>query len=291
MKPNLMGLMRWALIGLLPFALLACRTPSEKQAAAAKKVAAVEQRLETNRIAQARTGAGLADAALYALGKDPAPNLFADTAKLTLGRSMLAFQGADMTAGAQEVLFLRGMVDGLLATNAALRADGQKALALVDGRLARSEATANGLEAKLAMAEAKLDQVNALNAGLADSWATLRRWIRWGLFGLLAVVVVRIAGSVLPPPYNSVLFIVDYVVGGVARMAFSVLPQAKAAARVVAQDANDLAVGTATRMVAAIEAVKTKSPEVFEATVAPELRDQTDKDTHREYIRSLKPKS
>ena len=229
--------------------------------ASEKKIAAIEKSQATNHVAQAKSGVAMVKAAEHALNLDPAPSPFTDAAKLTIGRANLSFSAAEITPDSSEVLRLQKMVEGLLSTNVALRAESSNILLKADSALAASESKQNALAAKLDAANAKLAAVNAENAGLADSWARILHWFWFAVWTIGIVFAVRIFGALIPPPYNSFVFLVDHIAGGFIGGILKLLPMAKVAAGVVSKDVHDLTERTLNKVVKAVEEVRAKGGE------------------------------
>lgn len=271
--------------GTLPFSGLA-----KKEEKAAAKVKAVEHKSETNAVAQVRQGAGMTDAGLWALKRNPAPTAYDDVACMMLERSLLSFQNADMMPPASEILVLRKMVDSLLSSNAVLRSEGSNALARADARQAATERKEAALASQLEDYKSRWEKAASEAAKASTLFGFARRLGIWLLWGAGIMFILRIVAGVTAaagPPWNligGVGFIVDGIVGGASKLLFGLLPKAKAAAGVVDAKLHELADGTAGRLVAAIDAFEKNDPAGF-AKLAAFLRDKTDEDTHRRFIR------
>jgi len=266
--------------------LAGCATPAEKkEKLESKKEAKVEQ-VATNRMAQIKTGSGMADAALHAIRKDPAPSPYNDVAKMTLETSILAFQAADALPPSYEILRYRSMVDNLLSTNEVIKAQASNDLGKVQATLAASERREQTLSGDIAKLQFKLDAVNAENAAMATTWSTLKRifwWIVWISGGLF---LLRVMAAVVPPPYNSIGYIVDYVVGGFCRLLFGIFSKAKETAHVVSAEANELTEETLSRVVKAVQ--QSRQDPAVAGVLDPLLKDATDATYHRPKIDAIK---
>jgi hypothetical protein len=264
-----------------------CQTPTQKKEKAEARKEIKAEQLETNRLAQAKVGVGMNDAALHALRKNPVPTPYDDVARMTLETGLLAFTAADLMPPSFEILRYRKMVDDLLSSNEVLRASASNTMTKVQGQIAAGERKEQSLLADLAKLQGKLDAVNKENAALASTWVAIKRFFYWIVWIVGGVFVLRIVASVVPPPYNSVGFILDYVVGGFVRMVFGVLSHAKEAAGVVAIDAHNLMKTTLEQVVAALEQAKKENPGLKDA-LKPYLKNETDKYTTRPVIEQIK---
>lgn len=276
------------LFPLIALLLLACQSPSQKQEAAQKKVETARTAIAATNLNVARVGAAYVKAADYALSLDPEPTRFTEAAKLSIGRATISLDSAGVIPDSADVLVLRRMVDGLLATNATLKAEATNILRKFDAALAVSESRETSLGAKLSALQSRLDAVNAENASLADTWTRLKSIFKWAVWALVAVFVLRVLGGVLPPPYNSPFHIVDAIAGGMGRVVMGVLPKAKEAAGVVARETHELTEDTLKRVVKSIEAFKERDPQGYETGLHPILARKMDPERNDAEIRRVK---
>lgn len=267
--------------------LIGCQTPAEKQEKAAKKVAQKEEQIKTNQVAQVKKGVGMSDAALHILGKNPEPTVYDDVAKMSLETSMLAFQAADMMPPSYEILKYRQMVEDLISTNAQIKASASNQLNVVRQQLAATEKREQSLSGELGKLQEKLDAVNAENAAMATTWSTIKRIFWWAVWIIAGGFIIKLASVIVPPPYNSALYIVDHIVGGFVRMVFAVFGKAKDAANVVSKQAHDLSETTLRQVVDSVQQVREKNPEV-KALLDQVLKDETDKNSTRLKITEVK---
>jgi len=267
--------------------LFGCSTPSQKKESLEKKKEATSSKIETNRVAQIKQGAGMSDAALHILTKHPAPTIYDDVAKMSLETSLLSFQAADVMPPSYELLKYRKMVEDLVSTNEVLKLSASNQMNQVRSQLAATEKREQGLLSDLDKLQAKLDQVNAENAALATTWSSLKRIFWWCVWVVGGLFVLRIVATVVPPPYNSIGYILDYVLGGVIRMIFAVFNKAKETAKVVSADVHTLTENTLKQVVGVVQEARHKDPAV-KAIMDPMLLAETDKDTTRLKITEIK---
>lgn len=222
---------------LLVGALSGCAAPSDNRDRAKAKVAAVEKKQGTNDLAQIKSGVAAVSAAQHALEQDKEPTRYSEVAKLTLDRAQMAFSAGGAVPDVREVIALQKMVDGLISTNKELHAAGEKAQKEWEARLVRTEARADSLAADKDVLVAKLEVVNTENAKLADTWFKIKSFFWWVVWIVGGLMVLRLVCAIIPPPYNSVGFILDYIAGGFGRMVVKVLPHSAEAAGVVPEKA------------------------------------------------------
>lgn len=263
-----------------------CASPAQKKEKLEAKKEAKQEQLSTNKVAQVKQGAGMADAALHVIRKNPSPTIYDDVATMSLETSLLAFQAADVMPPSYEILKYRKMVDDLISTNAVIKAAASNQLQQVRATLAATEHREQTLSGELGKLQAKLDEVNAENAALATTWSRLKHLFWWIVWGVVGVFVIRLVAAVLPPPYNSFGFIVDHIIGFFAKGVFAIFSKAKDTAGVVAKDAYELSESTLKQVVEAVQ--QARSDKKIAAVIDPILKDETDKNSTRLKITEVK---
>jgi PBP1b-binding outer membrane lipoprotein LpoB len=264
-----------------------CSSPTEKKEKLEQKKEVQSLKVETNRLAQIKQGAGMSDAALHIINKNPAPTIYDDVAKMSLETSLLSFQAADVMPPSYELLRYRKMVEDLISTNDVIKASASNQLHQVQAQLANTERREQSLLSDLEKIQAKLDTVNKENAALATTWSSLKRIFWWAVWIVGGFFILRVVAAVVPPPYNSIGFVVDHVLGGLCRMVFATFSHAKEAAKVVSKDAHDLSEETLKQVVEAIQQAKGKDPAV-RAVLEPLLLGETEKNSTRLKITAVK---
>ena len=248
------------------------KNPKNSWDKANAKVVKTEQKLTANDkeiINQAKQYIFAADISLKA-DKNPNKNSiiaesFADRAILTLGPPTM-----------DESSVLRTMVNNLLATNKQIVAKGERQLANLDAQLADLQNINNKLQETLNTAEAKVFRIGETNSAMANKWNMLMRVFWWTVYAIIAAFVIKILSIILPPPYNSVFGIVDYILGGLIRFIFKLAPKAMETAKVVKVDYQT----ALNHVVTSIEDVKAKNP-LSSSPLINELKSNTDENSKK----------
>jgi len=277
---TLRSLTLWLLV-----ALSGCMSPDRKAAKAVARVDAARDAEAANRLRQTAAAAVLIHGTGYALARETNASLAVQTASDLSRRASLTLELPKYADG----LAIERIVDGLLSDNLDLRRKAAADLAGRDGVIAGLQSELDRLHGKTVKAETRRDDVFFTVAGEAATW----RRIKLGLWLLGGVMVLLVVGPVLLgalgtafPAIGPVVGIVGNLIGGVAKRTFTAMPQAAAAAGVVAADALDRSQAALAHVVAAVERQKGR-PEVWSALKA-DLRDVTDSRT-RAAIAAVQP--
>ena len=191
----------------------------------------------------------------------------------------------------QEINEFKSIVDRLLSDNEKIRAEAQLDLRAKDGEIISLQSRLVGLEKKVEEKESERKEIAAENAKYANTWVNIKRIFYWGLWIAIGVMVLRVVCAVVPPPYNSIGYAVDFVFGGIGKIIFGVFSKAKEAAGVVSKQTYDLSQAALVDVVGAINEIKRGDPELFETVLKPKLDNHTDKDTTRIFIKDLARKA
>jgi hypothetical protein len=262
--------------------LVSCVSPFQKNSKAEAKVDKAKQALDNNKAEQTEKAKGFVYAADFALSLDPNPSRFSEVGKNMTERSLLTLGQPDLEIALQ----YQRIVDGLVSTNAALQKKAKSELASKDREVESLQGDVVDLKKELGKAEEKRKVLAAENATMASKWARMMFWIRTVVYVVIGGFVLRIVAAVLPPPYNSIGYIIDFVFGGIGRCIFKLLPKAKDAAGVVAKEAYDISEKTLSSVVHGVQ--QARQNEDVRAVIDPILRDSTDKEIARPKIIEVK---
>lgn len=255
------------IIGLVAIvALTSCRTPQQKQESAQQKVLDKALAIAKNEATQKDHGRDYAYAGLFALRQDPAPSEYSRLSIDCLSKSMNLMGEPDFG----ETKRLQEMVNGLLSTNAELRASATAQFEVKDAQIVSLQTKETGLRTQLGTLQKKLEAVNAENASLASTWVRLKHIGWWFFWIFVGGFIIRLVLTALPPPYNGIGYVFDYIIGFIQRGVFKMMPKAKETAGVIGQEAHDLVAGTLTSVTTAIEALKKSHPDSW-ANLGPLL--------------------
>ncbi len=160
----------------------------------------------------------------------------------------------------KEALEIDKIVAGLLSTNVQIKIDAQKALDKKDNEIIGLQTELNKLQVKLGKIEEEKDKIGLENSVLGQKWRNLVLWFKWifwiVVIGIVLAVVSQILAVVLPPPYNGIFSIVALIVGGIGRMLFKLIPNARSVAKAVPQEIHEQSEKTLHSIVDAIETVR-----------------------------------
>ena len=251
------------------------------------KVDASKQALVDNREAQVRE----ASKHVYATGlaldaetnRSPAVTTatdFNELAQVTLGPPDVS-----------DVSMLKEMINGLLSTNASLRAAAEKQKKQLENREADLQAERQKLEGKLDRAEKQRDEAYedaAKKAAIYEKWRARLYWIVGILGGGFLLSIILPALSTAFPVLAPFAAVFNGLFGTLTRTIFRIAPKAMQTAGVVGQATHQLSENTLRDLVIAIGKVKSKDPETFEKVLKPELRDATSLDSSRFKIDEIK---
>jgi hypothetical protein len=243
-----------------------------KQQRAERKIEETKQKIDNKDKEIVDVGKKFTYAANYALSQDPTPNQYSKVAKEMTDRSLLATGNPS----AEEAKELRNMVINLLSTNAYLKAKGEIELAQHDKELSKLQDQLETLQQKLDKAEHKELIVAKENSILAGKWSRLMFFIKCIFWTVIVVIVLRIVCLVLPEPYNNIGYLFDYIVGGIAKAFFKLLPKAKEAAGVVGSDVKQAFNGVVKGVG---NALNTLDKEDIESTVSSKIPNGTTVDS------------
>lgn len=238
----------------LPFIIVAlilsgCFSPSSKNDKAEKKVESIKSKIEQNEQSTIDKARGYVYATDAVLGLETNKSPYNKVGKMFSERAVLTLGTPDLVIANQ----YKDIIAALLSTNEVLRAKGEKLLANKDSEVEELQSIVKGLEIKLNKAEEVRKEISAENATLADKWVRLITWIKWAIFGMVGIFILRVVSSALPPPYNAALGIFDFIIGGIFKGVSSVFTQAKSAAKLVEEKAYVASSNTLKQVVAGIQ--------------------------------------
>lgn len=198
----------------------------------------------------------------------------------------------------KEALEIDKIVAGLLSTNTQIKINAQKALETKDNEIVDLQMELNELHIKLDKIEEEKDKISLKNSVLGQKWHTLIKWIKWVfwgiIIGIILAVISQILSVVLPPPYNGIFSIVALIVGGVGKMLFKLVPNAKSVAKVVDQGIHEESKIALTHLVSALQEIRSKEINSenlpaqklkFSHLIDPILKDKTNLDSRKEIIK------
>lgn len=259
------------------------RMPTTKNEKAEKKVEEAQKKIDQNLNAQTDKSKGYFWGSGYSLAQETNPTPAVKVAK-ELNDKGMAIIGPPPVS---EINEFKSIVDRLLSNQEKLQESARRDLASKDNEIISLQNKVKYLESNLDKKEADRKELAAENARYANVWVFVKRAFYWVVIGIGSLLVLRVVCAVVPPPYNSIGHIVDFVAGGIGRIVFGVFSKAKDAAGVVAKDTFNLTEGALVDLVQAINEVKKERRDVFDEVLAPKLDNHTDKDTTRKLIKDL----
>ncbi|MEK6879992.1 MAG: hypothetical protein AABY22_10310 [Nanoarchaeota archaeon] len=256
-----------------------CQSPMFKWLKTEKNVQETKQNISKNKDNTVDAAKGYIYGANYSLKLDPNPNKYSEVAEKFTERATDVLGPPQL----EEIIILKQIVNDLLSTNQSIIIRGEKELAEKDSQAINLQQENQELKEELTENEAKRDKVSFTNASLANKWVSIKRIFWWIVWAFIGITLLRIFSAIVPPPWNSVGFIVDYIFGGLIRGIFAILPKAKDTAKVVNQEYNT----TLSHIVEAIQEVKNKDNDTFKK-LEPYLKDVTNKEVSRPLIEKTK---
>lgn len=208
------------------------RNPDKAWTKATAKVEAVQAKIDANKDDTIEKGRNYVYGVKLALDADPSTNRSYQVAYLLNGKAIEVLGTPKM----EDANALRAMVANLMATNRLVIERGQRQLAAMDEQVITLQKQNEQLVERLDKANDKLIAVGTENAGYASKWTTIVKFVWYAIYFVIAAFVFKILAVVVPPPYNSIFGIVDFVLGGIVRFVFKLAPKAMETAKVVTQD-------------------------------------------------------
>jgi hypothetical protein len=278
---------RFLILFFLIFTLTGCWGPLSKNNSAEKAVEKAKVALAKNKDDQVDHSKGYFWGSGYSLSQVTNPSPEVKVAK-DLNDKGLAIVGPPSI---QEINDFKSIVDRLLSDNEKVRIGAQNDLKVKDGEIISLQVQVAGLEKKIDQKEQERKEIAAENAKYANTWVNIKRVFYWGLWICVGVMVLRVVCAVVPPPYNSIGYAVDFIFGGLGRIIFGIFSKAKDAAGVVSKQTYDLSQAALIDVVGAINEIKRDKPDLFQTVLKPRLDNHTDKDTTRVLIKDLARKA
>jgi hypothetical protein len=207
-------------------------SPSSKADRAEKKVTETKAKIVANSEKTVEAGRSYVFGAGEALSLNPQTNKYTAVAKEMISRAQTTLGEPSMA----DVVKMKAIIEHLLSENKAIVEKGRILLQDRDEDIINLQSQNQELNEILREKESKFVDISRINAKLADKWSRLVSIFWWFIWGIVIMVACKILGSVLPPPYNSIFGIFDYIIGGFIRMIFKLLPRAKETAKVVNAD-------------------------------------------------------
>lgn len=227
------------LILMVSLTFVGCFSPISRHDSSLAKVEKYEKQIESQQLISSELGAQYVHGADYALSLETNKTPVVEVAKQLTERSVVALPS--LTASNQ--FQVRTMVDNLVSTDEAINAKGRLALLTKDRRLSVAQEKIKALEDKLEAAESRFRDVTQENAAMANRWYTMIKWIKIVIWTVIICIVLRIITVVLPPPYNSIGYIFDYIIGGFYKIVSKLFSAANTAAGVVNSNVKTAFVG------------------------------------------------
>lgn len=275
--------MRFCILLSLVFVLTGCWGPLSKNNSAEKAVEKAKVALAKNKDEQVDRSKGYFWGSGYSLSQVTNPPPEVKIAK-DLNDKGMAIVGPPSI---QEINEFKSIVDRLLSDNEKVRIGAQNDLKAKDSEIISLQSQVAGLEKKVDQKEQERKEIAAENARYANTWVNIKRVFYWGLWICIGVMVLRVVCAVIPPPYNSIGYVVDFIFGGIGKIIFGVFSKAKDAAGVVSKQTHDLTHNALVDLVGAINEIKKDKPDLFNEILRPKLDNHTDKDTTRVLIKDI----
>ncbi len=252
--------------------------PSVKLDKQEAKIDKVEKKIDDNKNLSSLASTAYVWGAHYALSKDPEPNPYTSIAYDLTGKSLIITGSPNM----KDANDFRKIVDKITSTNLVENKEGVTLLAAKDREIERLQLANQKLTKDKDAAEEKYKKIAEENSGYADIIARVKRIFYWCAFIFGGLFLLRFFAVFIPPPYNTLGLIPDFIFGGLFRMGSKVLPASLGAAKVVCSESYDTTEKTLQQLVKAIQEAK-KDPSVKEA-LDPILKDATEETTRMRII-------
>lgn len=211
------------------FAGCAYFSPAAKQSRAEAKVEATKAKIDVKYDETIDVAKGFVYATDYSLKLSPDTNKYTEIAREMSSRAIETLAPIDKV----DILKMRAIVDGLASTNKQIIARAQSMLQEKDNEIVILQNQISKYEKTLKENESKFIEVSRENSYLANKWVALKRIFYWIIYGFIFFVICKFLSVLLPPPYNSVFGIFDYLIGGIIRLIFKAAPKAMETAKVV----------------------------------------------------------
>lgn len=178
----------------LSFAVLAlgCWTPSQTRQAAKDRLEAAKEKQDETQSKKAEIGVINTDSARRALQLDPKPSTNSIIAENRLDNAMVAFQSAGITPQASDILASRKAIDALLSTNLAMQVAASNHFLRLDQVLINLEERDKQNQDKIKTLEAKLEKIDRSNASDADTLASIKRWLWYGVLSIIGYFLFKV---------------------------------------------------------------------------------------------------
>lgn len=265
-----------------------------------KKEDKTEQKIDKNKDETIEKARQFVHGTGTALQSDPSPSRYSEVAYGLNKRAEIVLGPPNY----KEALEIDKIVAGLLSTNTQIKIDAQKSLDKKDNEIVGLQAELNKLQVKLGKIEEEKDKISLENSVLGQKWHSLIKWIKWIFWGIVIGIILAVVSQILsvalPPPYNGIFSIVALIVGGIGKMLFKLVPNAKSVTGVIDKKIHETSEKTLHSLVDAIEVIRNQ--EIKPEDIAPQshnvkikdiidqtLLEITDKDT-REKILDIKKK-
>lgn len=187
-----------------------------------------------------------------ALTADPNPSKYSEVAYDLNKRAEIVLGPPNY----KEALEIDKIVAGLLSTNIQIKVNAQKALDKKDNEIVGLQGQLKELQVKLGKIEEEKDALGLKNSQLANTWQKIKWWFWFIIWAVIGMFVFRVVMAVVPPPYNSVGFIVDGAFGIIGKLIFRALPKAAEYAHVVSKDIHQTSEKALHSLVDAIETIR-----------------------------------
>lgn len=245
---------RYALVAAVFFPVIlggcAYFSPSAKQNRAEIKVEKTKEAIFTSEEEILKEGKAFVYAIDYSLKLSPDTNKYTEIAREMSSRAVETLSPIEKA----DIIKMRAIVDGLASTNKQILARAQSMLEEKDSEIVVLQNQISDYKEILKKNEAKFVEVSRESASLAQTWWTIKRILWWGVYIFIAFIICKFLVVLVPPPYNSIFGIFEYIIGGFIGMIFKLLPKAKETAKVVSSDVQV----ALNHVVESIEETKTK---------------------------------
>ena len=252
--------------------------PSVKLDKQEAKINKAEKKLDDNQKSAQLASAAYVWGAHYALSKDPEPNPYTSVAYDLTGKSLVITGNPTM----KDANDFKKIVDKVTSTNLVENKEGIGLLNIKDKEIERLQGVNQKLLKDIDAAEEKYKKIAEENAGYANIAVRIKRILYWLVFIFGGLFLLRFFAVFIPPPYNTLGLIPDFIFGGLFRAGSKILPASLEAAKVVGRESYEVSEKTLTQLVQAIQEAK-RNPSVKEA-LDPLLKDATQEETRMKII-------
>lgn len=207
-------------------------SPVSKEIRAEKKIIQSKEAIFSSEEDILKESRGYIYGASVSLSLNPETNKFTQVAEKMLDKAQVALGPPSM----EDANKMTEIINGLISTNKQLIAAAESALKEKDSKIIGLQNKIENYELNLKKSEQKFVELSRENASMADIVYKAKSIFWWIIYVLIGYVVCKVLLVLVPPPFNSIFGIFDYIIGGFGRLVFKLAPKAMESAKVVSAD-------------------------------------------------------